>query len=290
MSLYVQSLVSGVLLGGLFALMALGFSLTWRFLRIINLAHFSMILLAAYLTYQFSTSTGLDPWIAILFTVPLFAVAAVLLQWVFDRFKVSVFNSLLLTFGIFIIIEGIIRNVWGADFLRIGADINPYSAMAVSAGGITLRLPRLIALGLAIPFALAAALYLERSYVGKALRAVAEDSGVAVAFGVNYRRISSLLAAVAGATAAIAGVLVAIAGTLFPNASQQWIGMVFAVVILGGVGSPTGAVAAAVLIGAISGVTSVVWGPSAAPLLAFVVLILVLLWRPHGLFGKLPAS
>ena len=133
-----------------------------------------------------------------------------------------------------------------------------------------------------------AAAFLERSYIGKALRAVAEDPEVAVAFGVNFRRISLLVAAASAATGAIAGTLVAVSGTLFPNASQEWIGIVFAVVILGGVGSPTGAVAASILIGAISGVVSVAWAPAAAPLMAFAVLILVLLWRPHGLFRRIP--
>ncbi len=288
MTLYIQGLVSGVLLGGLFALMALGFSLMWRYLRVINLVHFSMILLAAYLTFHFSKTSGLDPWIALLFTVPLFAVFGALVQWVFHRFQVSVFNSLLVAFGMFVIIEGIIRNVWGADFLRIPADVSPYATMSVSVEGIALPVARLIAFGLAIPLSLAGALFLERSYVGKALRAVSEDPGVAIAFGVNFGRVSLLVAAASGASGAIAGTLVAVSGTLFPNASQEWIGIVFAVVILGGIGSPTGAVAAAVLIGAISGVVSVAWAPAAAPLLAFAVLILVLLWRPHGLFRKLP--
>jgi branched-chain amino acid transport system permease protein len=286
--LYVQGLVSGILLGGLFALMALGFSLTWRFLRVINLVHFSMILFSAYLTYHFSKVSGLDPWIALVFTVPLFALVGAFVQWVFHRFQVSIFNSLLVAFGMFVIIEGIIRNIWGANFLRIPADVSPYAVMSVSVQGIAFPVTRLIAFGLAIPLAVGAALFLERSYTGKALRAVAEDPAVAVSFGVNYRRLSLLVAAASAVSGAIAGTLVAVSGTLFPNASQEWIGIVFAVVILGGVGSPMGAVAAALLIGAISGLVSVAWAPAAAPLLAFAILILVLLWRPYGLFRKIP--
>jgi branched-chain amino acid transport system permease protein len=288
LSLYVQGLVSGILLGGLFALMALGFSLTWRFLRVINLVHFSMILLAAYLTYHFSKVSGLDPWIALVFTVPLFALVGAFVQWVFHRFQVSIFNSLLVAFGMFVIIEGIIRNVWGANFLRIPADVSPYAVMSVSVQGVAFPVTRLIAFGLAIPLAVGAALFLERSYTGKALRAVAEDPAVAISFGVNYRRLSLLVAAASAVTGAIAGTLVAVSGTLFPNASQEWIGIVFAVVILGGVGSPMGAVAAAILIGAISGLVSVAWAPAAAPLMAFAILILVLLWRPYGLFRRIP--
>ncbi|HEX2030261.1 MAG TPA: branched-chain amino acid ABC transporter permease [Actinomycetota bacterium] len=286
--LYIQGLVSGILLGGLFALMALGFSLMWRFLRVINLVHFGMILLAAYLTYQFARSSRLDPWIALVFTIPLFALLGAAVQWVFHRFQVTIFNSLLVAFGMFVIIEGVIRNVWGADFLRIPGDVSPYAVMSVSVRGVALPVARLIAFGVAIPLSLAAAAFLERSYIGKALRAVAEDADVAVAFGVNFRRISLLVAAASGVTGAIAGTLVAVSGTLFPDASQEWIGIVFAVVILGGVGSPTGAVAASILIGAISGIVSVAWAPAAAPLMAFAVLILVLLWRPYGLFGRIP--
>lgn len=286
MTLYLQALTSGLLLGGVFALMALGFSLTWRMLEIINLAHFSVILMAGYATYEFTVRTGLDPFLSLLVTIPVFFVVGVLLQLGFDRFSVSGFNSLLVTFGLFIIVEGSIRNIWGADFIWMTGSANHYGSASVFIGSIALPIQRLLALGLALPVAFAAAVMLKRSYIGKALRAVTEDRAIAAAFGVNYRRISTLLAGVSAATGAIAGALVVVGGALFPTLSEEWIGIVFAVVILGGIGRPLGTVGAAVLIGGVSGVAAIRWGPSAAPLVTFSLLIVALIWRPHGLFEK----
>lgn len=283
-TLYLQALTSGLLLGGVYALMALGFSLTWGALEIINLAHFSVILVAAYTTYEFTTRSGLDPFLALLITLPVFFLVGVLLQLAFDRFKVFGFNSLLVTFGLFVIVEGSVRNYWGADFLRLGT--NRYASASVFIGDIALPVQRLLALGLAIPIAVVVAIFLKRSYTGKALRAVTEDREMAAAFGVNYGRLSTLLAGASAATGAVAGALVAVSGALFPTLSEEWIGIVFAVVILGGVGRPLGAVGAAVLVGGVGGVASVRWGPLAAPLVTFALLIVVLIWRPHGLFAR----
>jgi branched-chain amino acid transport system permease protein len=266
--------------------MALGFSLTWGALEIINLAHFSVVLVAAYTTYEFTTRTGLDPFLALLITLPVFFVVGVLLQLAFDRFKVSGFNSLLVTFGLFVIVEGSVRNYWGADFLRLASDTNRYASASVFIGDIALPVQRLLALGLAVPVAIAVAIVLKRSYTGKALRAITEDREIAAAFGVNYGRLSTLLAGASAATGAMAGALVAVSGGLFPTLSEEWIGIVFAVVILGGVGRPLGAVGAAVLVGGVGGLASVRWGPLAAPLVTFALLIVVLIWRPHGLFAR----
>jgi Branched-chain amino acid ABC-type transport system, permease components len=285
--LYVQTFVSGILSAGVLTLMVVGFSLQWRSLKIVNLAHFSLVLLSAYVTYDFSTRTGYTPFLAAIIVVPLFAALAVGFQWVFDRFEVTVFNSLLLTFGFFILIEGVIRNVWGADFLRIDSKVNPYAVKSVVLFDIAVPVAPLIAFTIAVPVVLAGSYYLRRSYFGKGLRAVAQDREIAVAYGVNYRRTAMVLTAASGATAAMAGLLFAVVGSLFPSASQEWIGLGFAVVILGGIGSPVGVLIAAMLIGGITGVGSAVWGPSAAQLIMFVVLIGVLLWRPEGLFRRL---
>jgi branched-chain amino acid transport system permease protein len=285
-SLYFQSLLSGLLIGGLYALMALGFSLTWGLLRTINLAHFSLILLSAYAAYHWTTSIGVDPFLTLVVLVPLFFIVGVVLQWLFERFDLTGFNSLLVSFGLFTIIEGSIRNLWGADFRRIATADNPYASKAVFIGDAALRVPGLLALVVALVLAVATAVLLQRTYVGKALRAIGHDRSMAAAFGVDERRVGMLLSGAVGASVAVAGVLVVVSGAIFPSLAEQWIGIVFAVVILGGVGTSLGPVAAALLVGAATGLATVAWGPSAAPLVAFLLLIAVLLWRPHGLFGR----
>ena len=284
--MYLQNIASGLLSAGLLTLIAIGFSLLWSGLKIVNLAHFSLVLLSAYVTYDIANRTGVDPFFLIALTVPLFAIVSVAVQWLFHRFDVSGFNSLLLSFGLFVVFEGLVRNVWGADFLRLHTDVNPHSVSSFTVASVALPTPRLFAFALAVPLAVGASLYLRNSYIGKAFRAVAEDRAVAVAFGVNYRRLSVLLAAFAGATAGLAGTFVAIAGTVFPNASQHWIGTVFAVCILGGIGSPIGALAAAALIGVVGAIASTAWGTSGAQLVTFAILIVVLLSRPEGLFRR----
>jgi branched-chain amino acid transport system permease protein len=284
--LYLQTFISGVLSAGVLTLIAVGFSLQWRSLKLVNLSHFSLVLLSAYVTYDLSTRTGWDPFLSLILVIPGFALLAMALQWVFDQFQVTVFNSLLLTFGIFILIEGLISNHWGGDFLTISSQINPYGTKSFAVGEIAVQVAPLIAFGLALVIAIALSRFLRVSYFGKGLRAVAQDRDIAVAYGVNYRKVAIILAGINGGTAALAGTLVAMSGAVYPTESQAWIGMVFAVVILGGIGSPTGALLSAVLIGAITGVGSTQWGTSAAQLIMFVILIIVLLWKTEGLFGK----
>ncbi len=287
---YVQAGVSGAMVGGLYAVMALGLSLTWGLLKVINLAHLVLILVAGYVTYQLTTSTGADPLLATLVLVPSLFVVGVAIHWVIDRFRVDELNSLLLSFGLFIIAIQLISNIWSADFRRIDADENPYGTRALFIGRIALPVPQLMAFGAALAFAVAAYLVLKYTYFGKALRALAHDREIAAAFGVDHRRIGVLAAGLGAAMAAVAGVLIGINSAVFPQLAFEWVGLVFTVVILGGIGNLLGAVGAGVLIGLVSSLVGVAWTPQGSPLVTFLVLILALLFRPNGLFGRLGAS
>lgn len=284
---YVQAAVSGVMIGGLYAVMSLGLSLTWGLLRVINLLHFALILAGAYVTYQLTTSTGVDPLVAALVLVPSLFVAGVAVHWVIERFHVDEFNSLLLTFGLFIIVIQLIGNIWSADFRRIVTSENPYASRSLFIGRIALPVPQLMALGAALAFAGATYYVLRHTYFGTALRALAHDREIAAAFGVHYRRIAAVTAGLAAAMAGVAGVLIAINQSLFPQLAYEWIGLIFAVVILGGIGNLGGALAAGVLIGLVSSLVAVAWTPQGSPLVTFLLLILALLFRPAGLFGRL---
>lgn len=287
MNTYIQAGVSGVMIGGLYAIMALGLSLTWGLLKVINLAHFALILLGAYATFEFTSSTGVDPLVALVIIVPGMFVLGVAIQWVIEWFEVDELNSLLLTFGLFIIAVRLITNVWSADFRRIADDDNPYATSAVFIGSIAFPVPLLIAIGAAVVIAAAAFVVLRRTYFGKALRALAHDREIAAAFGVDYRRIGIVAAGIGASLGGVAGTLIAINQSIFPQLAFEWIGLIFTVVILGGIGNLLGAVAAGVLIGAVSGVVGVAWTPQGSPLVVFVALIVALLVRPNGLFGRL---
>ncbi len=278
------------MIGGLYAIMALGLSLTWGLLKVINLAHFALILLSAYGTYQFTTSTGWDPLLATLVVVPAMFVIGVAIHWVIEHFQVDEFNSLLLSFGLFIIAIRVMNNIWSADFRQIAGSENPYASRALFVGDIAFPVPQLMAFGAALAFAIGAWYILRRTYFGKALRALAYDREIAGAYGVDHRRIGMLTAGIGTAMGAVAGVLIGINQAVFPQLAFEWIGLIFAVVILGGIGNLLGAVGAGILIGFVTGIVGVAWTPQGAPLVTFLLLILALIFRPNGLFGRLGTS
>src|SRR5690606_11782894 len=281
----IQAALSGALLGGLYALMAAGVSVTWGVLRIINLAHFGLLLLGAYLTFELASTWRIDPLLTLAVTVPALAVLGAALQWVFDRLGITELNSLLLTFGLLIIVVQAISNIWSADFQRMTAEVNPYATEALHLGRLAFPLPTLLAFGLASAVILSGHLVLTRTFLGRALRAYAEDRAVASAFGVDHRRIGVLLAAASGGSAAIAGMLFSLGSALTPANAFEWFGTVFAVVILGGVGHLIGTYTAGLFVGMLSGVVSVVLSPAAAPFVLFSAIVLALLLRPQGLFA-----
>jgi branched-chain amino acid transport system permease protein len=282
----VQAALSGALVGGLFAVMAVGLSLTWSMLKIINLAHFGLILLGAYLTFQMTTSWGLDPIATLVITIPLLFVFGALLHWLFDRFGVVEFGSLLVSFGILIIIVQTVTNVWSADFQRLAAEVNPYATGSLSIGRFAFPMPTLLAFGFAVVLVAGTFLALRRTFTGRALRAFAQDKEVAAAFGIDHRRLGMLLAGASAASAAIAGMLLALGRALTPTAPFELIGVVFAVVILGGIGQVVGTLVAGVLVGTVSSVVAALWSPSLSPFVVFSVIVLALLFRPHGLFAR----
>lgn len=283
MNLLVQGIVAGALIGGLYALMSLGISLSWGALKIINLAHFSFILLSAYLVYQLTITTEIDPLVAIVVVVPVFFVIGALMQMFFHIFKVDEFKSLIVTFGVFIILQSVMQTIWSADFRGLGSNLNVYRTGSIRISGIALPIPRLMAFVAAVLIAVAMSMLLSRSYFGKAVRAVAQDAEMARAFGVDTRRVAVVLSGLSAAFSALAGVFIAVGQDIFPGLAVSWFGIVFPVVILGGLGHTVGTLTAGVIVGVAAGVASVLWGPLAAPLVTFLILIAALLFRPQGL-------
>jgi branched-chain amino acid transport system permease protein len=273
-----QALVSGLLAGGLYGLLALGLSLSWGLLRLVNLAHFALALLGAYLTYQLGHGLGVPPWLAAVAIVPAFFALGVGLHLLFTYFRVTEFTSLLVTFGLTVILESLIQWFWTADFRRYET---PWASASVRLGPLFVPTLELLACLTAAALAFATWAWLSFTYVGKALRASAEDPAIAAAFGVNHRAQALLLSGVSAGYAGIAGAFIALISTLAPAQIWSWVGVVFAVTIIGGLGSPLGALAAGLLIGVTESVTMAVAStPAWAPLVSFSVLILLLVARP----------
>jgi branched-chain amino acid transport system permease protein len=276
-NLLAQSVLSGIFIGSLYGLIGLGLGLTWGLLRLINLAHFGLVFLGAYLSYQLDSDWHVDPLLTLLIIPPLFFGVGMAMQWALARFAISPFNSLLVTFGITVIIESAIQGIWTADFRRLES---VYNGRKFVIGTLYLPVPELVTLGLAVGISFAVWAAMRYTDLGKALRAMAEDAPIAAAFGINQRAMSLLLAGLCAALAGVAGICLALTFALTPSQIFAWVGVVFAAVMLGGLGSALGPLAAGVVIGVSEAVTMAVASPSWAPIVSFSLLIVMLLFRP----------
>lgn len=272
-----QSILAGIFTGALYGLLGLGLSLSWGLLRQINLSHFALAFLGAYLTYQLAEGGGFDPLLTLVLIAPLFFAFGVASCWVIQRFRVSALNSLLATFGVAVIIENAIQLLWSADYRKLET---PYDAVKFQVGTLFLPLPELMTLGAALALALATWAWLRHTDVGRATRAAAEDPAIAAAFGVDAPRLARLLSGLAAASAGVAGLCLALTYTLAPAQIFAWVGVVFATVMIGGLGNPLGPLLAGAAIGIAEALTMAVTAPAWAPLVSFSLLILFLLLRP----------
>lgn len=277
LNLLSQSILSGIFIGGMYGLIGLGLGLSWGLLRQINLAHFGFVFLSAYISYHMASVWGIDPLLTLLILPPVFFGIGVAMQWLLSRFLISPFNSLLVTFGITVMIESLIQYVWTADFRKLQSS---YGEEKFKIGGLFVPVPELMTLLLAIFFAVAIWAAMRFTDLGKAMRAMAEDGPIAAAFGINQRALSFVLSGTCLALAAVAGVCFALTFTLTPTQIFAWVGVVFAVVMLGGLGSAIGPLVAGVIIGVSEAIAMVLFAPSWAPIVSFSLLILMLLFRP----------
>ncbi|MCC2634593.1 MAG: branched-chain amino acid transporter permease, partial [Ramlibacter sp.] len=180
-NLLAQAILSGIFIGALYGLIGLGLGLTWGLLRQINLSHFGLVFLGGYLSYQMATAWHMDPLFALVLVPPVFFVVGVAMQWVLSRFRITPFNSLLVTFGITVVIEAGIQAVWTADYRKLESS---YNAMKFTIGKLYVPIPELLTLVLALGISLAVWAGMRYTDLGKALRAMAEDGPIAAAFGV----------------------------------------------------------------------------------------------------------
>jgi branched-chain amino acid transport system permease protein len=249
-------------------------------LRQINLAHFALAFLGAYLTYQLAEVQGVDPLLTLALIVPAFFAFGALVQALFARFSISPFNSLLVTFGLTVIIESAIQWFWTADYRRLES---AYRGVRYKVGVLFVPFSELLTLALAIALALAAWAVLRYTDFGKAMRAAAEDAPIAAAFGVNERALALMLSGISAAFAGVAGLCLALSYTLAPSQIYAWIGVVFAAVMIGGLGNPLGALIAGLAIGVSEALTMALTAPAWAPLVSFSLLIFVLLVRARDI-------
>ena len=282
----VHALINGVLGGGVYALMAVGLTLIFGVLDVINIAQGVMVVLGAYLSYALSVHLHLDLFLGLLLTVPAMFIIGVVIQWAFIRplrGRERTSMSLLACYAVAIIIEGILYWVFGPNTITLKAS---YVTSSVHVFGF--YLPYIYLYGFAMAVALVVALYglLYRTLFGRSIRATMQDQTAARLIGINVNRVAALTFGIGVAVTAAGGMVFgATGGGINPNSGYDLISRLLAVIILGGLGSIGGALVASVFMLTAEAIVDI-WQPTWSVAVFYAALVVVLTVRPRGLFGR----
>jgi len=283
--LYLQILANGLVLGGLYACIAGGFSLVWGVLNIINILHGSFIILGGYLAYYAYTLAGIHPFVSVLIAAPLFfALGYALQRGLINRMIAApVLLTLTLTFGLDLMLSNGMLAAFTADFKKI--TLEPPLGV-VFLGAVVLPVDRLMAMVLAL--ALLGLLYLTllRSRIGRAIVAVRMDREAAALMGVRVKNVYAVTFGLGALMAGVSGPLLAMIFPISPLSGPAYLGKAFVVCVLGGLGSVAGALVGGLALGLAESFGALWFGAEHATTLAFLLLILILLVRPEGLLGR----
>lgn len=283
MDTLLQSLVSGTLTGTLYAMIAVGLTVVFGVMRIINMAHGEMVMLGMFGAY-WAHEAGIDPFVSLLLWMPaMFAFGMAVQRFLLARVIPSgELNTLLYTAGLSLLIANLALFFWNGDYRTISLD---YGMTPARPFGISVSIPLAIAFGLAIALTSALYLFLARTDTGRAVRATAQNPDSAALMGVNVARIDMITFGLGTALAGAAGVLLAPSLYLYPTVGEILIVKCFVIVVLGGLGSIPGAIAGGVLLGVVESLGAVYVSVAYKDAIGFVLFLGVLLLRPAGLFG-----
>jgi len=282
--LTLQAIYSGVLTGAYYALVALGLALVFGTMKIINLAHGELVLLAAYIAYTAESQFGLNPLAAIPLAMVLVAVVAVLVYLLVGRIKKDrELNSLILTFGVGIILTNFVLLVWAAD---IHSTTTAWFQEAAVVGDLLFSSRSEILFFLvSVSLVFATWWWLSRTWYGRAIRAVSSNRDAAMLMGVNPRQTEILSFIVASVLATVAGIAIYTGQVIQPSLGHALTIKAFIITVLAGMGSIPGVLLGAVLLGVIEALTVTYWSSALQELTGMVLFLVVLLVRPQGLFG-----
>jgi branched-chain amino acid transport system permease protein len=284
-ALLFQSIILGLLLGGLYALLAAGLTLYFGVMRVVMIAHAAFLILAAYIAWYFHRETGLDPLLSLAATVPAFFGIGVLMQrLLLARLRPLTLTmmSVLLTFAIALLIEGALGYAFGGTQRRIQLG---YGGASLELFGARIAVVKLIAFGLAAASMLGLYLLLKKSRFGQALRATIQHREAAQLLGMDTDRIAGYGFGIGLATAAVGGTALALDATIYPSLHWHWIGPLMAIIVVGGLGSVPGAAIAAMVLGLLQSLLQIELGTTWAQTVFYVALFGTLAFRPQGFFG-----
>nr|WP_221374654.1 branched-chain amino acid ABC transporter permease [Actinoplanes polyasparticus] len=284
-ALLLQSIILGLLLGGLYALLAAGLTLYFGIMRVVMIAHSAFLILAAYLAWWTNDRLGIDPLLSMVVTVPLFFGAGVLLQrGLLSRLRPVTLTmmSVLITFAIALIIEGLLGYVFSGTQRRIQLG---YGTESFNLFGARVAVVKLIAFALAAVSLAGLYVLMKRTQFGWALRATIQHPDAARLVGIDTERTAGFGFGLGLATAAVGGTALSLDTTIYPSLHWHWIGPLMAIIVVGGLGSVPGAAAAALVLGLAQSLLQIPMGATWAQTVFYVALFATLAVRPQGFFG-----
>lgn len=277
--------VMGILLGGLYAVIALGLSLVFGVVKEMNIAHGDFVILGSYIAYSALTSFGIDPIISLVIGVPLlFVIGFAVQKYLLNRtYRVSADATLIMTFGISIILQNTFQLIWSPMSMGLST---PYSMESLIIGPIRVPLVYFLNFLVAVIVMVVISEFLKRSYLGCAIRAAAQNRKAANLMGINTYRIYAFTFAIAMALAAIAGVFLGLTFPFTPVSGTSFLIIAFGVVVLGGLGSIIGTFIGGIFFGLAQTLGGYFFGITAQMLVAYVMVLLALVVIPRGIFGR----
>lgn len=288
MTSWVTTVVNGALLGGVYTIVGLGLALIFGVMRLVNLAHAAFLVGGGYLALAVTSHIGLDPLLALVIVLPvLFCCGYAIQRWLLNTLLVAGSQgALVATFGLLVLIQNVLTLGYGADPRSLAA---PYADTGMTVADIRVRVIYVIGLGLAVVCVAAMHLALKRTRLGIALRAATADPVTATSMGVNVNHLYALAFGIGTALAGAGGVVVGVAFSVTPTSGLSYLLLGFTVVVLGGVGSITGTLAAGLLVGIAEAVAGRAIGGQYADIVVYLAFVALLAFRPQGLLGRASA-
>ena len=287
-SLLINAIIAGLLLGAFYAAVTAGISISFGMLDIVNIAHPAFIIVGSYIAYIVNISFGIDPIVVSIVALPAFyALGAAIYQVYHLAFEIrgqESLRGLAFFFGLLFVTEVVLLLFFGVDYRSV--DASYIGASVPVGGGIEIPLRLLVPCLVALAMFAALQIFLGRSFIGRAVMAVSQDPLALKLMAVNPTRIKRIAFGISIATASMAGAFLIIIQPVIPSVGRDYIGRIFAICVLGGLGSLPGTMIAALLLGVVESLTSTFYGPSWAPAVSFGILLLTLAVRPSGLLGR----
>jgi branched-chain amino acid transport system permease protein len=285
MELIIQVLVSGLLIGGVYALISVGLNLIFGVVRIINFAHGELVMMGMYLTFWLNDLYHVDPYLSAIIVLPTMFLFGMLLQRIIVQpiQDASANMQIFATVALSLILQNLALIFWKGDFRSVQTS---YSMATLESFGIIVSVPRLVAFLTALATIALLYSFLKYTYLGKALRAIVEDNTVARLMGIKVERLYLFAFGLGSALTALGGILLVPFSSIYPTVGVSYTLLAFIVVVLGGLGSMGGTFMAGLFIGVVEAFGGTYISPALKQAIYFGIFILILLIRPQGLFGK----